>query len=335
MTDIQEYLAAVFTGIGFHLRRFGYAWLAFLSVCLVAGIVGYSYFLAPPWDFPVGELVVIKSGESVVDAANQLAALQVIRSPFLFHALVRLQSGTTGVHAGTYRFSTPQNLYTVAERLIAGQTGIADLRITFPEGQTAQDMSEKVAALFPNISVQAFLKAAQPYEGYLFPDTYQFAPSATASTIVTTLRTNFDTQIASITPEVDASGHTLSDIVIMASIVEKEARTQEDKRIVAGILWHRIALHMPLQVDAVFGYIYGRDTYSPSLEDLSVDSPYNTYTHQGLPPGPIDNPGLDSIEAALHPTKTPYLYYLTGSDGAMHYAKTFEEHQANRAAYLN
>ena len=103
---------------------------------------------------------------------------------------------------------------------------------------------------------------------------------------------------------------------------------------VAGILWHRIALGMPLQVDAVFGYIFDKQTFSPSLADLKVDSPYNTYTHRGLPPGPISNPGLESLLAAATPTKTSYLYYLTGSDGAMHYAKTLAQHKANRVKYL-
>jgi len=121
----------------------------------------------------------------------------------------------------------------------------------------------------------------------------------------------------------------------MASLVEKEARTLENKKLVAGVLWNRIKLHMPLQVDAVFGYINDRDTYAPSFADLTVDSLYNTYTHQGLPPGPIDNPGLDSIEAALYPATSTYLYYLTDKNGVMHYAKTFEEHKKNKEKYLN
>ncbi len=102
----------------------------------------------------------------------------------------------------------------------------------------------------------------------------------------------------------------------------------------AGLINNRLKLGMPLQVDAVFGYIYGRDTYSPSLTDLKVNSPYNSYTHKELPPGPIDNPGLDSIDAAIHPTKTGYLYYLTDKNGVMHYATTFAQHQANQQKYL-
>jgi UPF0755 protein len=99
---------------------------------------------------------------------------------------------------------------------------------------------------------------------------------------------------------------------------------------VAGILWKRIEIGMPLQVDAVFGFIYGKPTFSPTFDELEVDSPYNTYKNKGLPPGPIGNPGLDSIRAALEPVSSPYLYYLTGVDGTMHYSRTFEQHVANR-----
>jgi UPF0755 protein len=148
------------------------------------------------------------------------------------------------------------------------------------------------------------------------------------------MRENFDTKISALSANITASRHTISDSIIMASLIEKEARTTGNRKIVSGILWSRLALGMPLQVDAVFGYIFNRDTYSPSFADLKVDSPYNTYVHAGLPPGPINNPGLDAILAALHPTKTNYLYYLTDKNGVMRYATTFAEHQANQRKYL-
>ena len=121
----------------------------------------------------------------------------------------------------------------------------------------------------------------------------------------------------------------------MASLIEKEADTAEDRRIVSGILWNRIDADMPLQVDAVFGYILDRSGYAPTGSDLEIDSPYNTYENRGLPPGPIANPGLDALTAALHPAATEYFYYLTGRDGLMYYAETFEEHKRNRELYLD
>jgi UPF0755 protein len=120
----------------------------------------------------------------------------------------------------------------------------------------------------------------------------------------------------------------------MASILEREAQSPDDMRIVSGILWHRIALGMPLQVDAAFGYAHGADGYAPTVHDLTTDSPYNTYLRKGLPPTPIANPGLAALQAAVTPTSTPYLYYLTGSDGQMHYAVTFDQHKKNTAQYL-
>ena len=153
--------------------------------------------------------------------------------------------------------------------------------------------------------------AAGPYEGYLFPDTYFFPPSATADSIVEMVRKNFDDKVAPLMDDMSASGHSLFEVVTMASIIEKEANDDTGRRLVSGILWRRLALKMPLQVDA-----------AP-----------DTYKHQGFPPEPIANPGLDALDAAIRPTKSDYLYYLTGRDGLMHYATTFTGHQANLRHY--
>lgn len=195
-------------------------------------------------------------------------------------------------------------------------------------------MAEQIESALPDISAQEFSSVARQYEGYLFPDTYLFELTSTGPAIVKTMRENFDKKIAPLAASIAGSSHSLSDIVTMASLVEKEARTPEDRRIIAGILWKRLELGMPLQVDAVFGYIQNRDTYSPSFADLKIESPYNTYLHPGLPPGPIANPGFDSLEAVLHQTSSDYLYYLTGKDGNMYYAVTYATHLANQRKYL-
>ena len=238
------------------------------------------------------------------------------------------------MQAGAYRFDTPQNIVVVVYRLLRGAYGLPPTRITFIEGVTVREAAEQVATALPGVSAIDFMKEALSYEGYLFPDTYFFTPSATAASIVATMRANFTAKIDPFMDDIAVSKHSLSDIVIVASLVEKEARTNVNRRIVAGILWNRLALGMPLQVDAVFGYIFNRDTYSPSAADLRVDSPYNTYTHIGLPPTSIDNPGVDALDAAIHPTKTNYLYYLTGKDDQMHYATTYAGHQFNQRKYL-
>ncbi|MDE1919304.1 MAG: endolytic transglycosylase MltG [Patescibacteria group bacterium] len=315
------------------LTRRNVLWIAACIVALFA-LIGYRTLFAPPTDFPSGSLITIARGSSAPFVADQLAETHIIAHPSVLRLLLRLSGASGSVHAGTYRFEAPQNSLIVAYRIATGAFGLPPVRITFPEGTTVRDMAAEVADSFPEVKAADFLKAAQPYEGYLFPDTYLFLPSSDAASLVALMRDNFDTKIATIAGEIGSSGRSIGDTVILASLVEKEARSSENRRIVAGILLNRLKLGMPLQVDAVFGYIFGRDTYSPSLEDLTVNSPYNTYTHPGLPPGPICNPGLDSLQAAANPAKTDYLYYLTGKDGLMHYATTYAGHQANRKKYL-
>ncbi len=325
---------ATCAGMALHLRRYALVWVA-TFVCLAAALGGLYLLVAPPANFPQGSIIVVAEGASAQAVARELADALIVTHPTLLRLLWRATGTGGSIPSGAYRFATPQNLLTIAWRLAEGDYGIPSTRITFIEGTTVREMATKIAGALPEISAEDFISVAQPYEGYLFPDTYSFPPSASAASVVKKLRDTFVAKTASLLGDTTASGHSWSDIVIMASIVEREARSSEARQMVAGILWNRIARGMPLQVDAVFGYIYGRATYSPSLADLQIDSPYNTYKYPGLPAGPICNPGLDSIEAALHPTKTNYLYYLTGRDGLMHYATTYTGHKANLKAYLN
>ncbi len=306
--------------------------IAFALALLLVG--GYILVLAPPPHFS-SKTIVIARGASASDIAQELADAHIIKHPTVLRFILRTWGASSRVQAGEYLFKTPENVLVVAHRLSTGAFGLPPVRITFPEGMTVRDMSERIVKALPLVSAQDFISAGKSQEGYLFPDTYLFPPDANIESIIKAMQTNFDAKIASLSNDIHTSGHSRSGIVIMASLVEKEARTDTNRRIVAGILWNRLALGMPLQVDAVFGYIFDRDTYSPSFADLKVDSPYNTYTHTGLPPGPICNPGLESLQAALHPTKTNYLYYLTGYDDLMHYATTYAEHQSNQRKYLD
>ena len=150
------------------------------------------------------------------------------------------------------------------------------------------------------------------------------------------MESEFEKQITVLKEDIVAFGVPLSEVVTMASLLEKEARQYETRQIISGILWKRIKIGMPLQVDAVFGYIFGIDTFSPTFDELvTTDSPYNTYKNKGLPPGPIANPGLESLKAAVNPVETPYFYYLTGFDGEMHYGRTLDEHVENRRFLKN
>ena len=324
---------ATWSGVEFHLRRYALNWgiaLVALALCFAA----VSAALGPPRDFPAGTVIVVAKGASAGAVARELADASLVRRPELLRLIWRMFGVDANIPMGAYRFAARENLLTIAWRLAQGDYGIPSARITFIEGTTVREMATNIADAFPAISADDFISVVQPYEGYLFPDTYSFPPSASAESVAKKLRDTFIEKTASLEGDIATSGHSLSDIIIMASIIEREARTREDRRMVAGVLWNRIEKGMPLQVDAVFGYIYGRTTYSPSFDDLKIDSPYNTYKYPGLPAGPICNPGISAIEAALHPAETKYLYYLTGRDGLMRYSTTYAGHKANVKAYL-
>jgi UPF0755 protein len=205
------------------------------------------------------------------------------------------------------------------------------VRVTIPEGLNSFEIARLLKKSLGEFDEQAFARSAAKEEGHLFPETYFFLPGTPAQSIIDAMTAEYRTRIQPYEGEIIASGRSVDEIITMASVIEKEARKFETMKIVSGILWERIQRGMPLQVDAVFGYILGKSGYAPSFADLKIESPYNTYINRGLPPGPIANPGINSIEAALRPTKTAYIYYLTGRDGKMYYAKTFEQHVANRS----
>jgi len=168
-------------------------------------------------------------------------------------------------------------------------------------------------------------------EGYLFPDTYEVAKNETCENILNSMLENFDQKLTpGLRAEIKNQKKSIFDIVTMASLLEKEVRTSADKKIVSGILWKRISIGMPLQLDSTIIYITGNPDIS--AKDKKTNSPYNTYKYYGLPKGPISDPGIDSITAAIYPTKTNYLYYLT--DGKTIFSETLEQHNAAKAKYL-
>ena len=300
----------------------------------ILAAIAVAIAFAAPKAFPSNRIVTIPEGANAPAFATALKEHHVIKSRTIFLLLARITGSDRALEPGAYVFARPIGVSGVVWRAAHGEHGIEPVRVTLTEGMTARDMGDTLAQQLPSFNEAAFLTAASTSEGYLFPDTYLLTPGTTESDIIVLLRTQFSTEIASITPQVMAFGKPFSDDVIMASILEREARTLPEKRMVAGILWKRIASGIPLQVDAAFAYAHGKSSYVPTAEDTEIDSPYNTYTHRGFPPTPISNPGLESLLAAVTPTDSPYLYYLTGTDGQMHYAKTYKEHQENIEKYL-
>jgi len=289
--------------------------LLILIIALVAG----AFFL--PKDLGSQEEVVFKieKGEGSKEIAANLEREGLIRWASFFRLYV-LTTGVSGrLQAGTYQFSPSMSIFQIVGKLASGD--IATVNITIPEGFTA----EKIQARVKNM-VGLDMPDLEKHEGYLFPDTYKVAYGATGEEIVQMMLNNFDRKTASlaITP----------DIVIMASLIEKEVQTKEDKEIVSGIFWKRLESGMPLESCATIAYIKGIDQWRYSYEDTRIESPYNTYLNLGLPPGPIANPGLDSIEAALYSQDSDYWYWLSTPEGETIFSKTLAEHNYAKSIYL-
>ncbi|MES3031579.1 MAG: endolytic transglycosylase MltG [Patescibacteria group bacterium] len=287
-----------------------------------------------PKDFPKEPVDIHVGRDSSISSIGQeLFDEHIISSQFLFKVASTLYSKGRGVWAGDYRFSTPENVWVVAYRLVHGHQNLPKIRITIPEGTNVYDMAYIYLTELPHFNAARFVSLAYKYEGYLFPDTYYFLSNVTPEEIIKKMRATFNERIAPLEEDIQKSGKSLKDIVIMASIVEKEAYPDESRRIIAGILWDRLEDGMKLQVDAPFYYVTGKRG-GFTLNDLKIDSPYNTYLYKGLPVAPISNPGLKAIADTINPTKTNYVYYLTGKDGEMRYAVTFDEHIENKNTYL-
>lgn len=313
-------------------KRTQYGYIIGLVVLIVFSFC--IYLQRPPSNFPFNEVVTISQGESLQDITKNLHQLGVIKHEFIFRSAVIILGGERKVIAGDYLLDEKAGPINIAYRLIKGQFHMETRKITIFEGWNIFDIADSLDKQLVDFNKEEFLRLAKDKEGYLFPDTYFINSTARPKTIINLMYQNFESKINAI-PGIATSTKSLKEIITMASIVETETNNLKDKKIVSGILWKRVEIGMPLQVDVTFKYINGKGTFDLTLDDLKIDSPYNTYVYKGLPPGPIANPGMDSILATLYPTKTKYLYFLTSkTDGKMYYGKTFEEHKLNKANHL-
>jgi UPF0755 protein len=335
----------------------------FLFIILIPFVAAY-FLLAAPSNFAGPTVFHIAPGETLSGIAQDLREQGLVRSAEAFRIAFTLIYGEAQVKAGAYYLDTPLTVPALAKRIASGVYSETRIRVLIPEGFTTRDIAEYFAKLgafsaedfmgvvgepardyrktktsapdFDKVSEVARLKSDYlGMEGYLFPDTYFFYMPLDARMVAETMAENMDRRFTlELRAKAAAAGRSVLEILTMASILEKEAATPEDRRIISGILWKRIKIGMALQVDASLGYITGKPSSLLTESDLKIDSPYNTYKYAGLPLGPIANPGLDAIVAATLPQTSPYLYYLSDKSGAMHYAKTFEEHKANKQKYL-
>lgn len=298
-------------------------------------LVLLAFTMSPPPAFPANQMIVIAEDQSLRAVSGLLAEERVVRYPWLFSRLVTLTGDERGVLAGEYWFEKPLTVWEVAERVTGARFSLAPVKITVPEGVSVREMSAIFAARLAHFDAAAFVALASPLEGYLFPDTYFFPAGARPGEVVASMSANWRRRTKDLKERILASGRSLGEIMTMASLLEEEAYDPSDRRTIAGILWKRLDTGMPLQVDAVFPYLIGKNSYELSRDDLAFDSPYNTYRYRGLPPGPISNPGLDAMDAALAPTSSAYWFYLSDRRGRTYYAEDFEAHKVNKERYLN
>lgn len=314
-------------------RRIFFFAAAICGVLLIAAI-GLLHVMQAPSVFPVNERIEIPFGTTLADASRIMEEAGAVRSSLALQLILLGHWSEQGVRAGVYQFEEPLNALGIAEAITSGTHGVPLVRITIPEGLRDAQIDAIITERLPGISAGAFLAASEGEEGYLFPETYHVPETFTAAEFVALMKETFAERIETAQADIDASGRTLPQIITMASILEREANSEETMRMVADILWKRLDEDMLLQVDASFAYLLGKKSEEVTLDDFAIDSPYNTYKYRGLPPTPISNPGMQAILAALHPTPSPYYYYLTASDGSFHYAATFAEHEKNIAKYL-
>lgn len=297
--------------------------------------------------------VIVPVGASSNQIFVLLTEARVIDKTWLFKAYVRLLGYQNKLQSGTYSFNEGSSIRLVVDWLVSGQQN-AESKVTLVEGWTAVQyasvLSQTLAPLNADSWQREFMSqlqqsysydwlASKPssvdLEGYLFPDTYRFRKNATPNEVITVLLDTFDRRV---TPEMKTEivhqGKTLHQVVTLASIIEREVQTPKDRRLVADIFWRRLAVGMALQADSTVNYVTGKKDPAISIADRAIDSPYNTYRYPGLPPGPISNPGLDSIQAAITPETNNAWYFLTTPEGKVIYSSTLVEQTAAKFKYL-
>jgi len=309
----------------------------FVAIIMALSFVCVIYIFSlmqTPKDFIPDTLVTIEEGTTLQGASELLEEQNIIRSALLLQLLMQISEHQ--VIAGDYLFQDRETLLETAKRITVGQYGDVRVKAIIREGSSNVQIADLLADKLPRFDREEFLEEAKSLEGYLYPDTYFFFPSTETEDVIKILHDAFLNKMSDLSSHLLNSEHTLDEIIIMASIIEKEATTNKDERaVISGILWKRISKGMALQVDAPFVYELGKGSSDLTIADLRKDSPYNTYTNKGLTPTPIGNPSIGSIKAALNPTETPYLFYLHGSDRKVHYATNHEGHVNNKRNFLN
>jgi UPF0755 protein len=314
-----------------------------LFMLLVILIIGFGLFFIRPAESE-GEyrIITVKEGMSLSETAERLEQSKIITNRTLFLLWARLMGYSRKIKAGEYRLSSSMAPIRIMEVLTRGI--IITHPVTIPEGFSINQIGELLAEK-KLVNLQDFMSIVQDpetlkkygipgpnLEGYLYPDTYQFGKGLSASSIVDVMITRFKEVVEPLRANIDESGMSLEQVLTLASIVEKETGSADERPLIASVFLNRLKKGMRLESDPTV--IYGIKDFSGNIkrEHLSQHTPYNTYTIKGLPPGPIANPGLESLKAVVFPAETDFLYFVSKNDGTHHFSKTLKEH--NNAVYI-
>ena len=306
-----------------------------LSLIFLILILSAAWILIPPeMDADLEKIVEIPYGYNTTQIRLLLEEEGIIRPyNYLFQIMIKLRRVEGKLQSGEYRFTPAQNLVQILDQLIQGKVVL--YRITIPEGfqakQIARLLAERGIVEYDNF-LRLIEEDNQYQEGYLFPDTYEFPKNFGAENVLKLMRKNFEEVVYKyVNPEQDFPvGLNFHQIIILASIIEKEAQGSEDKPKIASVFYNRLAQGMRLQSCATIQYLLEKPRERLTDQDLTIDSPFNTYLYSGLPPAPICNPGLESILAAAQPAAEDYFYFVLGKDGHHVFSKTYQEHLNNK-----
>ncbi|OUS78270.1 aminodeoxychorismate lyase [Paenibacillus sp. MY03] len=321
------------------------------------GVLYYVWSNLQPMPAGAVKQVAISRGMSANSVADTLEENGIIKNSFVFGYYLQLKDEGSRFQAGLYEMSPGMDNAAIIAKLNAGDT-IAEetIRFTIPEGYTVLQIADKLAA-DGLINKEKFLDVAENgrswanaesaqaipdddklhkrLEGYLFPETYELKKDSTEEQIITRMLQETDRKLAALPEDwqdaMEASGRTLHEIMTIASLIEREVVVDEERALVSSVIYNRLAKPMRLQIDAAVQYALDEPKERLLTKDLEIDSPYNTYKNDGLPPGPIASPSLASIEAAIYPAQSDYLFYVTKKDGSQShlFAKTYNEHLRN------
>lgn len=278
---------------------------------------------------------VIPKGTAIRTVGNELKTQGLIKDPVVFFIYIKLNNLDHDIQAGSYRLSSAMNLSQIMDTL---GHGTVDIWVTIPEGLRAEEIAAILKSSIPTYKPEWVDKLTQE-EGYLFPDTYLIPKDADIESIISLLENNFYKKVE--TTGLTKSSPNLNKTIIMASLVEREAKFAEDRPNVASVIKNRLSIGMALQIDATVQYVVGYNAVTkkwwnaPESGQLKISSPYNTYINTGLPPAPICNPGLSAIQAVVHNNDTDFIYYVNDSKGKLHFAKNLSDHNKNIQKYLN